>query len=681
MPTSSAPFRIRAAIAGLALTGAIARAAQAQPREAALAAPPAPVVAADPAPAGTERTVTSLVRYRMPNGLRVVLDVDRSESTAVVCLTLGVGTRHEPEGKDGAAWLLARFDATEARGGDSAKARARLRAVGGTWHVRLGIDETEFVAEVPPAELELALELAARRFTPPRASPGALAGLKTAALRELERELAPALEEVGERRARQLVFQGLWAHSHAGPGSERGLTSLEPADLEQLHERFVTPANAVITISGLFPESEAKRIVQERFGRLPARKTNAAPQQPLPRQTNERFSAGVDRRASVPLAFYAWPIPAAEDEPSSFHAIAELLTSSTRLRAAAASGAPDIDDVRAWVLPQRGPTALAVRLRVNARSTVDKARSSLERELARLAGPGPTEAELATARDRITAELDSALDSASARAPALAKSELHTGDARSALRHADALARIESSDVRREVRTYLNETRRTTVELYPPGWPQDLPPEVVRREHIVKAGENLIQIASRYHSSVEAIAEANRIKTHRFIFPGQALIIPVKTADLERAKKRRYTVRSGDTLMGIAARFGVSTRALAEANGRRRNQPIRIGETLVLPEAPRAAVAAQKAKAKLRQHRVKRGDSLLGLARRYRVSAAEIAAANGRRESQPILAGELLAIPNASSPSAEPAPPAAPKGALQRDAQPASKPGVKRRKK
>jgi zinc protease len=673
MPTSSAPFRIVAAISGLALC---AGAARAQPREAAFGAVPASrVIAAPPAPSA-EPTASPLLRYRMPNGLRVVLDPDRSESSVVVCLTLGVGTRHEPEGKDGAASLLSRFDRA-----DSARARARFRAAGGTWQTQVGIEETQFVALVPPAELETALELAAQRFAPLAASRGAFAGLQNAALRELERAHAPTLEEVGERRARQLVFQGLWSYSHAGPGSEGGLAALELTDLEQLHERFVTPANAVLSMSGLFSEADAKRFLQEHFGRLRARKADAAPEQPLPRQTSERFSAGVDRRASVPLAFYAWPIPAVDADESSFHTLAELLTTSTRLRAAPASGTADIDDVRAWVLPQRGPTALAVRLRVNARSSVDKARSALERELARLASPGPTEVELETARTRITAELEGMLDSAGARAPALAKAELHTGDARWALRRADALAKIESSDIRQDVRTYLNEMRRTTVELYPPGWPQDLPPEVVRREHIVKAGENLIQIASRYHSSVEAIAAANRIKTHRFIFPGQELIIPVKTADLERAKKRQYTVKSGDTLMGIAARFGVSTRALADANRRRRNQPIRIGETLVLPEASREAVAAQKAKAKLRRHRVKRGDSLLGLARRYGVSAAAIAAANGRPESQPILAGELLAIPNASAPSTTPSPPAAPKRARPRGSKPAAGPGIERRKK
>ncbi len=672
MPSSRALYRIAAAISGLALCTGSARA---QPREAALGSAPASRVAATPLPSA-EPTASPLIRYRMPNGLRVVLDGDRSESSVVVCLTLGVGTRHEPEGKDGAAWLLSRVD-----GASSAKTRARLRAAGGTWHVQLGIDETQLVALAPPAALELALELAAQRFAPLRLSRGGFAGLKNAALRELEREHAPTLEEVGERRARQLVFQGLWPYSHAGPGSEQGLAAFELADLEQLHERFVTPASAVLSISGLFSESDAKRFLQEHFGSLPGRRADAAQEPPLPRQTNERFSAGVDKRASVPLAFYAWPVPTGDADRSSFQTIAALLTHSARLRAAPASGTPDIDDVRAWVLPQQGPTALAVRLRVNARSTVDKARASLERELARLAGPGPTEMELETARARITAELDSTLDSASARAPALAKAELHSGDARRALHAADALAKIESSDVRQDVRTYLNEMRRTTVELYPPGWPQDLPPEVVRREHIVKAGENLIQIASRYHSSVEAIAAANRIKTHRFIFPGQELIIPVKTADLERAKKRQYTVKSGDTLMGIAARFGVSTRALAEANRRGRNQPIRIGETLVLPEASREEVAAQKAKAKLRRHRVKRGDSLLGLARHYGVSAAEIAAANGRRESQPILAGELLTIPSSSPPSAEPSPPAAPKGAARRGAKPATKPGLGRRKK
>jgi LysM repeat protein len=415
-----------------------------------------------------------------------------------------------------------------------------------------------------------------------------------------------------------------------------------------MHERLATPGTAVLSISGLFSEGEARRLVQERFGRLRGRSTPSADRLALPRQTSERFTASVDPRAKAPLAFYAWPLPKTPEAlRTTFAVISQILTDSPRLEASGASGRPDIDDVRAWLLPVAGPTALAVELRVNPRSNVDKARSQLERELERLGNTGPSEAELAKARAKLASELESELDLAISRAPALGRSELETGDATSILRAGQRYARVSSFDVRQAVRNYSTETRRTSVEIYPPGWPQDLPPTVVRREHIVKAGENLIQIAKRYHSSVDAIAAANRIRSHRFIFPGQALIIPIKTADLERAKKRSYTVKAGDTLTGIAARHGVTTRALAEANGRRRNRPIRTGETLTIPEAPRKQTSSAGTKLELRQHRVKRGDSLLGLARRYGVSAADIAAANRRKANQPILAGEVLLIPNA----------------------------------
>lgn len=648
MPTSSALSCTVAAVLGFALALLTDRAARAQlPPATSDVAHAQEARDAAGSSAETETHQSSLVRFRMPSGLRVVLDADRSESSVVVCLALGVGTKHEPEGKDGLAWLLSRRDELEPRGSSTAKAAARLRAAGGTSSAEVRVDETLVCTRAPSAQLALALQLAAARMAPLRTSAAALATLKASALRELERDRALSLEELGERRLRQLVFQGLWPYAHAGLGSPAGISAVEHADLEQLQARFVAPANAALSISGLFSEREARRFIQEQLGRLSGRSAEPIREEAMLRQTSERFNASVDLRASTPLAFYAWPVPIVpEAELSALRLLAQVLTDSARLRAAPAAGTPDIDDVRAWLLPQQGPTALAVRVRVNARSTVDKAKAALERELERLGGSGPTEAELDSARARIQAELEAELDSASTRAAALAQSALRSGDAARALREPAAYDGVRAIQIRQAARAYISENRRTSVELYPRGWPQDLPPEVVRREHIVKAGENLIQIASRYHSSVEAIAAANRIKTHRFIFPGQELIIPVKTADLERAKKRSYTVKPGDTLMGIAARFGVSTRALAQANRRKRDQPIRIGETLTLPDAPRAALDAQKAKAKLRQHRVKRGDSLLGLARRYGVSAAEIAAANGRKPNQPILAGELLAIPS-----------------------------------
>ena len=52
-------------------------------------------------------------------------------------------------------------------------------------------------------------------------------------------------------------------------------------------------------------------------------------------------------------------------------------------------------------------------------------------------------------------------------------------------------------------------------------------PNQPTRTHVVQEGEYLTLLASRYGSTVRAIAEANVIENDNLIFPGQELLIPV----------------------------------------------------------------------------------------------------------------------------------------------------------
>lgn len=110
--------------------------------------------------------------------------------------------------------------------------------------------------------------------------------------------------------------------------------------------------------------------------------------------------------------------------------------------------------------------------------------------------------------------------------------------------------------------------------------------------HTVRAGETLWDIAQQYGVTIDAIGQANRLPDPDRLWPGQRLVIPldhrVDTASWDRPAPQPgassvYVVRPGDTLSGIARRFGVSVKALAEANGLTNVHSIRAGQRLVVP--------------------------------------------------------------------------------------------------
>ncbi len=110
-----------------------------------------------------------------------------------------------------------------------------------------------------------------------------------------------------------------------------------------------------------------------------------------------------------------------------------------------------------------------------------------------------------------------------------------------------------------------------------------------------------------------------------------------------------HTVRAGETLSAIAARYGVSASSLAAANGVRDPNLIVAGMTLRLPGGtPAAAPATAPAATGGATHTVRTGETLSQIAARYGVGADAIASANGIRDRNVIVAGRALRIPGAA---------------------------------
>jgi LysM repeat protein len=85
--------------------------------------------------------------------------------------------------------------------------------------------------------------------------------------------------------------------------------------------------------------------------------------------------------------------------------------------------------------------------------------------------------------------------------------------------------------------------------------------------HVVKAGQNLTQIAALYGVSVAAIVQANNLFNPNIIYVGQVLLIPVPcTAPAPSGCTSTYIVQRGDYLKLIAAKFRTTVAVLVSLN-------------------------------------------------------------------------------------------------------------------
>jgi LysM repeat protein len=121
------------------------------------------------------------------------------------------------------------------------------------------------------------------------------------------------------------------------------------------------------------------------------------------------------------------------------------------------------------------------------------------------------------------------------------------------------------------------------------------------------------------------------------------------------AKPRVYTVKSGDTLIGIAKANGVSVADIKAANSLT-GDGIRPGQTLNLVAGKSAQISASEVtpnraeipdpKTALKTHTVKSGDRLIFIAKRYSVSQEDLMALNKIKDPSKLQIGQVLKIPS-----------------------------------
>jgi LysM repeat protein len=102
--------------------------------------------------------------------------------------------------------------------------------------------------------------------------------------------------------------------------------------------------------------------------------------------------------------------------------------------------------------------------------------------------------------------------------------------------------------------------------------------------HTVQQGEGLLQIAQRYGVSEAAIIQANNITDRNLLRAGQQLVIPgVTPQDAARARGTVHVVQTGESLLTIARRYGVTVDAIREINNITNPNQIFVGQELIIP--------------------------------------------------------------------------------------------------
>ncbi|MGO4296013.1 LysM peptidoglycan-binding domain-containing protein [Glutamicibacter sp. MCAF14] len=181
--------------------------------------------------------------------------------------------------------------------------------------------------------------------------------------------------------------------------------------------------------------------------------------------------------------------------------------------------------------------------------------------------------------------------------------------------------------------------------------------------YTVKNGDTLGSIAIKHNMSLSSLLSKNDISASKVIFPGDKIKVSGSSSSSSSSKSSQkkssssasssYTVRSGDTLSGIASKHGMSLSELLKANDISASKPIFPGSKIKVSGGSSSSSSSSKStakpKAKTSTYTVKSGDTLSGIATSHDMKLASLLNLNpDYSASSPLKIGAKLKVSGSS---------------------------------
>jgi zinc protease len=407
-------------------------------------------------------------KWRLDNGLEVILAPDPDATSVSYTTWFRVGSRHEnaAAGETGLAHLFEHLMFSQTKSAPRpGEFDERIEEVGGNANAITSYDFTVYVDEVPPPALPRAITLEAERML----------GLSLTA-RQVQTERDVVIEErlssvedsVDGLLDERMHLQAFKSHPYRFPviGLMKDIEAVTPDKALRFYRTFYAPNNAVIIVAGRFDPRSALATIEKHYGALPPSSTLPATTVAPERAPSSVARAEVTRPVAADRLVIGLPAPGlGEADRPAFELAVELLAGgpSSRLHRVLVVEKELASSVNGDLPATRDPGLYALWVQNTKGHSAEEVEALVEAELGRLRDQPPTPGELDKARVQLETALWRGLTSSEGRADQLGEFELCAGDYRRLLGRAAEYGRVTVDDVRAVARDHFAPGRRSVV--------------------------------------------------------------------------------------------------------------------------------------------------------------------------------------------------------------------------
>jgi zinc protease len=415
-------------------------------------------------PASNDAINIPVERYRLPNGLTVILAPNRATPMVTVDVWYHVGSKNERAGRTGFAHL---FEHVMFTGSANAPYPLHDNLTEGVSGVAsngsTSEDRTNYYETVPSNYLESTLWLEADRMGFLLET---LDSAKFSAQRDIvQNERRQSVDNQPYGRASEILNVAMYPDTNPYHWPVVGyMTDLQNSGIEDVKSFFrlyYAPSNATVAIVGDFDAARAKAWVARYFGDLPRGSTITRPAAAPPRMTAE-VRLTYEDRVQIPRLYISWPTTGIKhDDRYALNVLSEILTGSRTARLtkalvydhqsaanvfASASGYESLGDFTIAVVPRPG-------------HTLTQLEAATDSVITRFKHEGPTAEELARALAGIEFSFVSGLQSNFGKAETLLRGSVFHGDPLHYRTQYSRMRSVTAVDVKRVANTYLGHGR------------------------------------------------------------------------------------------------------------------------------------------------------------------------------------------------------------------------------